>query len=244
MTAYFGVHRRLRHRFSTTWPTKLWGVAYTVSGVLHCRISSGEPGQKRALVRAAARMALEENASQITEEYLPRQLEEAQSALALELSDWRKVDAKWPIEIKARLVLRLSSEAAARAQAYEDALREQQLHHDLYGARVAYMRHKVLSDADTARAWWLERHREEHQPIAWDEFNTHILPFVGRAEDAQTNAMRTAYVLAQVVERLEDDPARHKLFVATARLLMSEMDWPDLAEGLSLAQQRKLQPDQ
>ncbi|WP_199788180.1 hypothetical protein [Streptomyces sp. MspMP-M5] len=83
-----------------------------------------------------------------------------------------------------------------------------------------------------------------HRSIAWDEFNTHILPFVGRAEDAQTNAMRTAYVLAQVVERLEDDPARHKLFVATARLPMKEMDWPDLAEDLTLAEQRKLQPEQ
>lgn len=242
--AYFGLRRRLRHRISTTWPTKLWGVAYTVSGVLHCRIASGTPGQKRALVRAAARMALEKNASQITREYMPGQLEEAQSALALELSEWRQVDARWPIEIKARLVLRLEGEAAARAQAYEDALRDQQLHHELYESRVSYMRDKVLGDADTARAWWLERHREGHQLIAWDEFNTHILPFVGRAEDAQTNAMRTAYVLAQVVERLEDDPARHKLFVTTARFLMKEMDWPDLADALSLAEQRKLQPEQ
>ncbi|MGW3114676.1 hypothetical protein [Streptomyces sp. NPDC001091] len=219
-------------------------MAYTVSGVLHCRIASGTPGQKRALVRAAARMALEKNASQITREYLPGQLEEAQSALALELSEWRQVDARWPIEIKARLVLRLEGEAAARAQAYEDALRDQQLHHELYESRVSYMRDKVLGDADTARAWWLERHREGHLLIAWDEFNTHILPFVGRAEDAQTNAMRTAYVLAQVVERLEDDPARHKLFVTTARFLMKEMDWPDLADALSLAEQRKLQPEQ
>ncbi|WP_405743446.1 hypothetical protein OG422_15995 [Streptomyces sp. NBC_01525] len=187
---------------------------------------------------------LEEKASQITRRYLPMQIEEAESALALELSDWRRLDVEWPIEIKARLVLRLSSEAAARAQAYEDAMREQQLRHDLYEARVAYMRDKVLGDADTARAWWLEHHREVHQPIVWDEFNTNILPFVGRAEDAQTNAMRTAHVLAQVVERLEDDPARHKLFVATARLLMKEMDWPDLAEGLTLAEQREFQPEQ
>lgn len=242
--AYFGIRRRLRHRISTTWPSKLWGVAYTASGVLHCRTPSGEPGRKRALVRAAARMALEKYASQITREYLPGQLEEAQNALALELSDWRPLDTRWPMEVKAHLTLRLEDEAAARAQAYEDALREQQLHHELYESRVTHMRDKVLGDADTARAWWLERHREGNQPIAWDEFNTHILPFVGRAEDAQTNAMRTAYVLAQVVERLEDDPDRHKLFVATARLLMKEMDWPDLAEGLTLAEQRKLQPEQ
>ncbi|MFC8336708.1 hypothetical protein ACFUJX_06860 [Streptomyces rubiginosohelvolus] len=196
------------------------------------------------LALAAARGALEEKASQITRKYMPRQLEEVQSALALELSDWQRVDAEWPMEIKSRLVLRLEGEAAARTQAYEDALRDQQLQHEIYESRVAHMRDKVLADADTARAWWLERHREGHQPIAWDEFNTHILPFVGRSDDAQSNAMRTAYVLAQAVERLEDDPARHKLFVATARLLMKEMDWPDLAEGLTLPEQRKLQPDQ
>jgi hypothetical protein len=242
MMAYLGLRRRLRHRVSTTWPTKLWGVAYTVSGVMHCRLASGEQRQKRALVRSAARMALEEKASQITRGYLPGQLDEAKSALALELSDWRQVDARWPIEIKAHLVLRLEAEAAARAQAYEDALRDQQLQHDLYETRVAYMRDKVLADADTARAWWLERHREGQQSIMWDEFNMHILPFVGRAGDAQTNAMRTAHVLAQVVERLEDDPARHKLFVATARLLMKEMDWPDLADSLTLAEQREFQP--
>ncbi|MEU9619715.1 hypothetical protein [Streptomyces sp. NPDC048155] len=193
---------------------------------------------------AAAQTALEERASQITREYMPRQLEEAHSALALELSDWRQVDARWPIEIKARLSLRLEGEAAVRAQVYEDALRDQQLQHELYESRVAYMRDKVLGDADTARSWWIEYHREGHRPIAWDEFNTHILPFVGKADDAQTNAMRTAHVLAQVVERLEDEPARHRLFVATARLLMKEMDWPDLAEGLTLAEQRKSQPTQ
>ncbi|MER7651496.1 MULTISPECIES: hypothetical protein [Streptomyces] len=195
-------------------------------------------------MRAAARIALEEKASQITRKYLPTQLEEAQSALALELSDWQQTHASGPIEIKAHLVLRLEDEAASRSQAYEDALRDQQLHQELYESRVSYMRDKVLSDADTARAWWLERHRDGHHPIAWDEFNTHILPYVGKAEDAQTNAMRTAYVLAQVVERLEDDPARHKLFVATARLLMEEMGWPDLAEGLTLAEQRNFQPEQ
>ncbi|AWT47727.1 hypothetical protein HXP45_09365 [Streptomyces actuosus] len=104
------------------------------------------------------------------------------------------------------------------------------------------MRDVVLADADTARAWWLERHREGHQLIPWEEFNTHILPFVGRSDDAQTNAMRVAYVLARCVERLEDDPARHKLFVATARLLMKEMGWPDLADGLPVAQRRGAQP--
>ncbi|CAM5231143.1 hypothetical protein SGLAM104S_00465 [Streptomyces glaucescens] len=236
--AYFGLRRRIRHRFSAKWPTKLWGVAYTVNGTLQCRPSSGEQHSKRAELRAAARMMLEETASRITREYMPTQLKEAESALTLQLSDWRQLGGHWPIEVRARLNLRLDGEDAARTQVYEDALRNQQLEHELYEARVAYLRDNVLSEADTARAWWIERHCGGNQPIAWDEFNTHVLPFVGRSEDAQTNAMRTAYVLAQVVERLGNDPARHKLFFSTARLLMEEMDWPDLAEGLTLVEQR------
>lgn len=231
--AHFALRRVHRHRISTTWPTKLWGVAYTVTGVMHYRIAAGVRRPKLSLVRAAARVALEEMAVRITSQYSPRRIEEVQSKLALTLSNWQRVDTEWPIDIKARVVLRLEGKAAVRAQAYEDALRDQQLQQELHEFRVSYMRDKILGDADTARAWWLERHREASQPVAWDEFNTHILPFVGRAEDAQTNAMRTAYVLAQVVERLQEDPGRHNLFVATARILLREMNWPDLAEALS-----------
>jgi hypothetical protein len=241
---YFGLRRQFRHRVSTAWPTKLWGVSFTVSGILYGRVTPGGQRPRAAIARAAACLTLEEKASGITRRLLPAQLQEAQGAITLEFTDWQQVKAQWPLEMRAQLTLRIESEAAARAQAYEDSLRDQQLRHELYEARVTYMRDVVLGDADTARAWWLERHREGHQLIAWDEFNTHILPFVGRSDDAQTNAMRIAHVLAGCVERLEDDPARHKLFVATARLLMKEMGWPDLADGLSATGRRESQPKQ
>lgn len=228
----FGLHRHFRDRIYSTWPTKIWGATYTANGTMQYRFDPSWSDKKRAFVRATARMTLEKNASQITKKYLPRQIEEANSELALRFSNWCRLDVNSPIEIRAAITLRLENESVTRAQEYEDALRERQLAHEINDFHVSHLRDKMLGDADTARAWWIERHREGCQPIAWDEFNKHILPFVGRADDPQTNAMRTAYILSEVVNRLEGDPERHELFIGTIRLLMKEMGWPDLAEIL------------
>ncbi len=230
--SYFGLRRSMRLRISATWPTALFGVRYSASGVLRCRPDAEFRERGRGIVRSVARQSLDGIARRITGEYMPSELDEAQNALALRLSEWGPAAEGSAMEIRASIALRLAPDDRARSQAYEDARREQQLRHHLDIDRISHLRREVLVSADAARAWWIDLHREGNVPISWDEFNAQILPYVHNVQDPQSKAMRAAVVLAQVMERLESDPARHQQFLATTRVVLQQMNWEDLADEL------------
>ncbi|MEU1372282.1 hypothetical protein ABZ442_01290 [Streptomyces triculaminicus] len=230
--SYFGLRRSMRLRISATWPTALFGIHYSASGVLRCRPAPELRERGRGVVRSVARQALEDIARPITGTHMPSALDEAQNVLALRLSEWGPVAEGSATEIRARITLRLASDDRARSQAYDDARREQQLRHHLNVDRISYLRSEVLVSADAARAWWIDLHRDGDRPISWEEFNTHVLPYVGNAQDPQSQAMRAAVVLAQVMERLDSDPGRHQQFRATTRVVLQQMGWEDLADEL------------
>ncbi len=229
---YFGLRRSMRLRISATWPTALHGIHYSAGGVLRFRPAPEFRERGRGVVRAAARQALDDIARPITSEHMPTALDKAQNALALRLSAWGPAAEGCPMEIRASITLRLAPEDRARSQAYDDARRELQLRHHLDADRIDYLRRRVLVSADAARAWWIDLHKLGDRPISWETFDTHVLPYVGDADDPQSKAMRAAVVLAKVMERLENDPALHQQFVATTRVVLQQMNWEDLADDL------------
>jgi hypothetical protein len=223
--------RHTRVRIACTWPSELPGVNMAATGKLLFEPTAELRQKGRAAARAAARLALDSLASSITHRFPPTLVQVAQEKLALATAQWTDVEGHPHVRIKARIALGLGSEDRARTQAYEDALRAERLRHAIDRERLAHLQ-AVLGEPGLARAWWLDRQREELLQLSWNEFNEKVLPTVGPADDTHLKAVRVAQVITEVVERLGEEPGREKQFVATARVLLEEMGWEDLAEAL------------
>lgn len=221
--------RHPRTHITSTWPSELPGVRFAATGKLTFEPAMELRQQGRSAARAAARLALDALASGITSQCAPAHVQTAQEELALATARWTEVEGHPQLRIKARVALSLGPEDRARTQAYDDALRAERLRHAIDRERLAYIQ-AVLGEPGMARTWWLDRHKGELIQLSWNEFNEKVLPAVGSADDAQSKAMRMAHVIAGVIGRLGEEPGREKQFTATARIVLEQMGWEDLAE--------------
>ncbi|WP_208882141.1 hypothetical protein [Streptomyces armeniacus] len=129
--------------------------------------------------------------------------------------------------------MRISKADVARAQKYQDAVREVTLQLRREQERRERFTASVLTQPETARNWWLERHLDDLGAIDWDTFREKVLPLVGAADDAQSKAEYISRTIQHVLERLEDDPAEHARFATTVRTVLEQMGWGDAAPVLT-----------
>ncbi|MFI8424003.1 hypothetical protein [Streptomyces sp. NPDC085479] len=219
--------RQRRGRFTAHWPTRLPGVRFLARGTLTHLVSPGPAGTYHAVAaRAAARLALDELGRGISGKHQPEDLECAQHMLTLAVSPWHTPDG-WPdLWFKARLTLLLPQQDADRAQRHQDALRnvELRLAQDrLQRQQLA----RIVTDRDSARVWWLERHLDNLTSLDWGAFQAVFRPLTGTAVTEDTEAERFARTFLYVWEQLDAAPGRKARFVATARTLFDQMDWAD-----------------
>lgn len=228
------LRRYPRTRIVCTWQSSLPGVPFVATGTLSYQPSAELREKGRPGGRAAARLALNTAASAITARHLPTQIQVAQEELALAFARWIEVKGHPHLKVKARITLRLSPENRARAQSFEDALREERLRQEIDRERLIHLRDGLFADPTLARSWWLDRQRNALIQMSWRDFNEKVLPSIGAVDDARSRAMRVAHVLAEVMEDLGTDPGRQQQFIETARVVLEQMGWKSTAEKLPL----------
>ncbi|MEU3401239.1 hypothetical protein [Streptomyces filamentosus] len=219
--------RQRRGRFTTHWPTRLPGVRFLAHGTLTHLVSPESAGTPHAAAaRAAARLALDELGRAISGKHQPEDLENAQHKLTLAVSPWHTPDG-WPgLWFKARLTLLLPRQDAERAQKHQDALRAVELR--LAQDRLQRQQlTRIVTDRDSARVWWMERHLDDLSGLDWGTFQAVFRPLAGTAVAEDTEAERFARTFLYVWDQLDAVPGRKARFIATARTLFEQMDWAD-----------------
>ncbi|MFF9280329.1 hypothetical protein [Streptomyces griseosporeus] len=219
-------------RIRCQWPTSLPGIRFNASGTLAYRAAAPIKASGAAAVRAAARLALDAAGRGITMAHLPEQLDTAQGNLTLAVAQWHAVHDRPGLWLRARITLRLSEPDAARAQTFQDAVRQVTLELRQEQERRERFTATVLTKPDAARTWWLERHLDDLNGLDWDAFREKVLPLVGAADDTHTNAERIARLLLYVWEKLGADPGQHARFTATVRTVFEQMGWADAVPWL------------
>lgn len=219
-------------RVACTWQSNLPGIYFVATGRLAYQPSAELREKGSTAVRATARLALDAAASDISGRRSPAQIQVAQDELALAFADWTEVDGYPHLRIKARITLGINPDNRARAQSFEDAVREECLRQEIARRRLIHLRDAVFADPVLARSWWLDRQRSALIQMSWRDFNEKVLPAVEAVDDAHSRAMRVAQVLAEVLEELGGDPGRQKQFIMTARVILEQMGWESIAEKL------------
>lgn len=218
---------RRRSRIRGQWPTSLPGISFCVRGTLTYRARADfRPGGASA-ARAAARLALDKLGRGITQHHTPEQLNTAQERLTLAAAHWQTVEDAPGLWMKARVTLMLAKQDAARAQRYQDALRDVTLKIAQENERRERFRQSVFDKPDAARIWWLDRHLDDLESLNWDVFKEKILPLVGAADDIQAQAERMAQTFLYIWEKLGDTPGQHARFITTVRTVLDQMGWTD-----------------
>jgi hypothetical protein len=217
-------------RIRCQWPTSLPGIRFNASGTLAYRAAAPIKASGAAAVRAAARLALDAVGRGITTAHLPEQLDTAQGKLTLAVAQWHAVQGRPGLWLRARITLRLSEPDAARAQLFQDAVRQVTLQ-----LRQEQERRErfTATTPDAARSWWLERYLDDLNGLEWDVFREKVLPLVGAVDDTHTKAERIAQLLLYVWEKLGADPGQHARFTATVRTVLDQMGWADAVPWLS-----------
>jgi hypothetical protein len=212
-------------------PSKLAGVPFSARGTVRFKASVQLRRNDRAAVRASALSALDALAVGITSKHKPSRSHAAQVELAAELSDWLAVKDHGDVLIRGAIRLELAPEAARRSQAYEDAIRTQQLEQAIQEERRRDLQ-QTLKNLQTARAWWLDRHQHDLQSFNWNGLENEILPYLGKPDDPDAWMRKIADVFGEVMSRLKDDEAARSHFVQNARFVIEQMGWTDTARAL------------
>lgn len=219
---------RRRCRIRSQWPTSLPGIRFCARGTLTYQAPAHIRANGTASARAAARLALDTLGRGITQDYRPEQLDTAQENLTLAAAHWHTTENAPGLWLKARITLMLTEQDAARAQRFQDALRDVTLELEQKKVRRDLFRQAVFNTPDTTRMWWLERHLDQLETLDWGHFNEKILPLVGTADDIQSKAERIAHTLLYVWEKLGNDPGQHARFATTVRAVAEQMGWSDV----------------
>ncbi|MGW6270309.1 hypothetical protein [Streptomyces sp. NPDC055060] len=218
---------RRRCRISSQWPTSLPGIGFCARGTLAYQAPAHIRANGRASARAAARLALDNVARGITQDHRPEQLDTAQANLTLAAGHWHTTKNTPQLWLKARITLTLTDQDAARAQRFQDALREVTLQLEQEQERRDLFRQKVFDTPDATRMWWLERHLDQLETLDWGAFNEKILPLIGATDDIQSKAERIARTVLYVWEKLGNDPGQQARFTTTVRTVAEQMGWSD-----------------
>jgi hypothetical protein len=187
---------------------------------------------ERVSARAAVSVTVQRVAEKGERRSFPDIDQDVEERLTLALAPWQEVDAALhpDLRVRARVSLRMGKAARARLEEYHSARRRAHTELAVLSDRISHFQQHVLHDADTARAWWLDRHNTSVESSR--VFDSVIMPLVHHRDDPQSRHLRAANVFASVLERLGTDEVRHKMFVAWARSVLDHMKWSDLAEGL------------
>ncbi|MFF7927354.1 hypothetical protein ACFZDP_40600 [Streptomyces mirabilis] len=218
---------RRRCRIRSQWPSCLPGIRFRARGTLTYQAPAHIKANGTASARAAARLALDELGRRITQVHRPEQLDTAQERLTLAADHWHTMEGTPGLWLKARITLMLTEQDTARAQKFQDALREVTLQLAQEKERRDLFRQAVFDAPDTTRMWWLERHLDQLDALDWGAFNEKILPLVGTADDIQSKAERMARTLLYIWEKLGNDPGQHARFTTTVRTVAEQMGWAD-----------------
>ncbi|MEU1898466.1 hypothetical protein ABZ512_08800 [Nocardiopsis dassonvillei] len=187
---------------------------------------------ERVSARAAVSVTVQRLAEKGERRSFPDIDQDVEERLTIALTPWQEVDAALhpDLRIRARVSLRLEKAARARLEEYHSARRRAHTELAVLSDRIAHFQQYVLHDADTARAWWLDRHDTSVESSK--VFDAVIMPLVHHRDDPQSRHLRAANVFASVLERLGTDEVQHRMFVAWAHSVLDHMGWNDLAEGL------------
>ncbi|MFC8094696.1 hypothetical protein [Streptomyces sp. NPDC057301] len=218
---------RRRCRIRSQWPTSLPGIRFCARGTLTYQAPAHTRANGTASARAAARLALDKLGRGITQDHRPEQLDAARENLTLAAAHWHTTKDTPGLWLKARITLMLTEQDAARAQRFQDALRDVTLQLEQEQERRDLFRQAVFDTPDTTRMWWLERHLDQLETLDWGAFNEKILPLVGAADDIQSKAERIARTVLYVWEKLGDAPGQHARFTTTVRTVAEQMGWTD-----------------
>ncbi|MGW3130663.1 hypothetical protein [Streptomyces sp. NPDC001123] len=216
-----------RCRIRSQWPTSLPGIRFCARGTLTYQAPAHVRAKGTASARAAARLALDKLGRGITQDHRPEQLDIAQENLTLAAAHWHTAKDTPGLWLKARITLMLTEQDAARAQRFQDALRDVTLQLEQEQERRDLFRQAVFDTPDTTRMWWLERHLGQLETLDWGAFNEKILPLVGTADDIQSKADRIARTVLYVWAKLGSDPGHHARFTTTVRTVAEQMGWTD-----------------
>ncbi|MEU8945308.1 hypothetical protein [Streptomyces sp. NPDC048489] len=164
---------------------------------------------------------------------MPEELTTAQERLTLAAAHWHTSEDTPDLWLKARITLMLTEQEAARAQKYQDAIREVTLQLAQEHERRERFRQAVFGTPDATRIWWLDRHLDDLDSLNWKVFKEKILPLVGAADDIQSKAERIAQTILYVWEKLGDNPGQHARFITTVRTVLDQMGWDDAISWLA-----------
>ncbi|MFI5729271.1 hypothetical protein ACIA49_04060 [Kribbella sp. NPDC051587] len=217
--------------FDTELASTIDGVVFRATGRMTIDISRERERVDWARVAAAARTTLEAVAGEITENSSPRNLVAAQQKLSDRLGVQTAIAEFAASSLTARCRLWLSTEDERRTRIFYDTMRSEQLQLAIDRQRMAYLG-EVLGDRRLARLWWLDRHQEQMAEMTWDVFDEHILSELVLDDGPESKAERIARAMARVFEKMESNPLLQKQFLATAEVVMGNMDWKPLWDDI------------
>jgi hypothetical protein len=212
-------------------PSKLAGIPFSARGTVQFRPSADLPRQDRVAARAAALSALDELAAKITDKHRPSRANAAQVELDVQLGSWTTSEQHPELSIRAAIKLSLSPAAILRSQAYEDAVRAQQLAQAIDEERRSDLQ-KTLGNPNTARAWWLGQHHQDLDTFSWDSLEQNILPYLGKPDDPGDWMRSIRKVFADAMAHLEQDETAREQFILNAKFVFDQMGWADSARAL------------
>ncbi|GHC86931.1 hypothetical protein GCM10007079_30620 [Nocardiopsis terrae] len=216
-------------RLSSALPSGVPGVDLRMRGTGWYRCGTHKLSRsERAVARAATIVAVQGIAERVEHRSFPDIDRDLQERVTLALASWqRALPTIHPdLSVCARVRLHLSTAGRKQLAEYTTERRRAHIERAVLSDRAAHLRRHVLQDADTARAWWLER--QGGSIGSWEQFNSIILPLVQKQDDPQSRYTRAASLFSSLIERMETDETRFQAFLNLARALVDQMNWQDL----------------
>jgi len=221
-----------RVRIDSELPTGVPGVVHRMRGTAWYRSSDKFSRSERVAIRAAVAVTVQRVAEKVEHSAFPGIDQDIEERLTLALAPWQEVATTlYPnLRVRARVSLRMGKVARARLEEYHSARRRAHTELAVLSDRITHFQQHVLHDADTARAWWLDRHDASMDSLR--TFDAVIMPLVRYQNDPQSRHLRAANLFAAVLDRIGTDEVQHNMFIAWAHSVLDHMGWKDLAESL------------